>query len=486
MRNKLLQQSSIYSLNNLFASLAGLITFPFLTKNLSIDDYGAVALFTITTSLLTSINKLGIQQSIIRFHSDTSPETLQSSIFYPGILMILLSSMFIYFMGIILSDFSTSVIFNEVPLLIITLSAAFQSIRSLVNNLLIANQFSFSYTLLSFIHRLFSLSLIIIILLYISQSPEGFIMAILIADAIITIVAIIWCYQSNLITKFKPTFFEKSIYVSALMFSLPLFASELFHMIHAFIDRYLIEFYISKEALGIYSASYNMATIICGTLTGGIIVAIVPIYLKAWKEHGPAETKKILDSTVNVYLLFSPAIICGLYLISEPLLTVLSTKEYAQHSYLLPIIATGILLGSSNAIFSAGLQIEKRTKRIFTFVIESAVLNTVLNVIFIPTYGIKAAAIITVLSYFWMVLRLAMEGQKTIKIFFNYLLLIRSMLYCTVMIVLCQSIAISNPVIQLAVIAITGSIIYITLILAFEKDIRVFALKKIKKISLLS
>jgi len=129
MSKKLLKQSSLYSLSHLFASITGLITFPLLTKNLTIEEYGAVGLFTISTSLLTSMNKLGIQQSIIRFHSEVSANKLQSSIIFPGMLMILVSSGLIYLLGNLLGGYSSSVLFDRYPLLIIAVSAALQSIR---------------------------------------------------------------------------------------------------------------------------------------------------------------------------------------------------------------------------------------------------------------------------------------------------------------------------------------------------------------------
>jgi len=375
MSKKLLKQSSLYSLSHLFASITGLITFPLLTKNLTIEEYGAVGLFTISTSLLTSINKLGIQQSIIRFHSEVSNKKLQSSIIFPGMLMILLSSGLIYLLGNLLGGYSSSVLFDRYPLLIIAVSAALQSIRSLIDNLLIANQYSLSTTLFGLMHRVFSLSLIVIILLYISKSPEGFITAILIADALITIAIITWCFREKILYKFEFVSFDKGFFFSALAFSTPLFANEILNMVHAFIDRYFIEFYVSREALGIYSASANMATIICGTLTGGIMVAIVPMYLKVWREEGAEKTKELLNSVNDLYLLLTPAIITGIYLVAPSLLEMLSTKEYAGYAHLLPITALGMLLYSTNAIYGAGLQIKKKSKKIFRFAIESTVLN---------------------------------------------------------------------------------------------------------------
>ena len=109
MSRKLLKQSTIYSLNHLFTTLSGLITFPLLTKNLSVVEYGAAGLFTITIGMLSSFNKFGLQQSIIRFKPDLTKDELQSNIFYPCLFLILMSSSFIYCLGLFLSDYSVYV-----------------------------------------------------------------------------------------------------------------------------------------------------------------------------------------------------------------------------------------------------------------------------------------------------------------------------------------------------------------------------------------
>jgi len=472
MSTLLLKQSSIYSLNHLFVTLSGLITFPLLTKNLSVVEYGAAGLFTITIGMLSSLNKFGIQQSIIRFKPDVDNDNLLSSIFYPGLLLVLMSSIFIYCLGLVLSTISVSILFTSPAMEIIVLSSALQSIRALIMNVLISDQKSMLVTFFSLIYRILTLSTVAIIILYISKTSIGFIYSILISDIVITFIMLGVCFKNNILIPFSKGSFNKGIFFGALAFSIPMFGNEISHMLHAFIDRYFIEYYISKEALGIYSASYNMANIICNTLIGGLAIAIVPVYLNVWKNEGLEATQKLLSDVNSAYLLLAPGVIAGLYLVSKPLLIVLATREYAEFSYLLPLISIGLILFSANIIYAAGLQIIKKPKKMLQFVLESMLINIILNYLFIPSYGIDAAAIITIVSYLWMTVRMFFEGRKVVRVYFDFLLLLRSTIYASLMIIVGSLIQFNSPLVNLLVTILVGGGTYVLLILLLEVSVR--------------
>ena len=72
----------------------------------------------------------------------------------------------------------------------------------------------------------------------------------------------------------------------------------------------------------------------------------------------------------------------------------------AQGLLILPIVAMGaIFSGLHGAIFAWILVVAKRTRLIFVLVSFSAVINLFLNILFIPVYGIIAAAITTLIAY---------------------------------------------------------------------------------------
>ncbi|HBA34554.1 MAG TPA: polysaccharide biosynthesis protein, partial [Gammaproteobacteria bacterium] len=61
---------SKYSLSNILIALAGLVSFPILTRMLTVEQYGVMSLIGATLTLVISFGKLGVQHSAIRFYSE--------------------------------------------------------------------------------------------------------------------------------------------------------------------------------------------------------------------------------------------------------------------------------------------------------------------------------------------------------------------------------------------------------------------------------
>jgi len=61
-------------------ALAGLITFPLLTRNLSVVEYGILGLIMSSLTFLVAIGKLGVQHSVIRFFSQVKNNNIEFSV----------------------------------------------------------------------------------------------------------------------------------------------------------------------------------------------------------------------------------------------------------------------------------------------------------------------------------------------------------------------------------------------------------------------
>ena len=88
-QRKLLVQTSHYSFGSLLTMVAGLVSFPLLTRVLTIADYGVLSLIGATVSIAAAFGKVGIQHSIVRYQSEISagkgeyrPEQLQATTFF--------------------------------------------------------------------------------------------------------------------------------------------------------------------------------------------------------------------------------------------------------------------------------------------------------------------------------------------------------------------------------------------------------------------
>lgn len=472
MSTKLLQQSALYSIGKLFIFLAGLISYPILTKTLSIEEYGTVALLTVSIGLMSTFIKFGVQQSIIRFRRELDKYIFSTNIIALSVSVTSLATVFLFLSGSLIGRYSELIIFQNPFFIIILSSALLQALQSFCINILISLEKSLIVTTLGIFYKVFSLSTMLIAILIISSSALSFIYALLLADVIYFLILLFWIFKNNYLNGFSKELIDKTIIKNFLIFGIPMFGYELANMFHAFSDRFLIEIFLGRETLGLYSASYNMAKMMSDLILGGLITAILPQYLALWKKEGKEATEKLVSKVNSLILLFGPFFIAGIYATAENLLILLTTKQYSEHAYLLPIIFFGSMLFSLGIIYSAGLQIAKKSPLMLKVVLESAILNLLLNVVLISKFGMISAAINTVISYTWACARFYFLGRKILHIHFDFWLLIRASSYSILMYLIISNIYLPSIIFTLISKIVIGATIAILLVGFFEKQLR--------------
>lgn len=87
----------------------------------------------------------------------------------------------------------------------------------------------------------------------------------------------------------------------------------------------------------------------------------------------------------------------GLSVYAREILAILTTEKYAPAWAVVPLLVPASIF-SSLYIFAPGLAIAKRTSTIAFINIAGATINTVLNLLFIPIWGIEGAALATLTS----------------------------------------------------------------------------------------
>ena len=109
------------------------------------------------------------------------------------------------------------------------------------------------------------------------------------------------------------------------------------------------------------------------------------------------------------------------------------------------------------------LVLEKKTKIMGSQWMAAAALNVILNIIFIPRFGIIAAAVSTLTAYLFTLVITLIYSQKYIKIEFDFRFLLKSLAASVLM---SSVILFINPVSAIGILAtiIVCSAVYITII----------------------
>lgn len=189
-------------------------------------------------------------------------------------------------------------------------------------------------------------------------------------------------------------------YKSFLKLSLPLGAAIIVNLLYDKIDLLLIAKLTDFNEAGFYNAAYSIFK--ASTLGFTFIL-----------NRGFTEFSELSDNRVllkSFILKYSKVIsvICLclsmiLFFIPDVFVNLLYSTKFTESGYILKILSISLIGLGLNNLLGTVLNGRGEYKAVMLITLSMLIVNIALNIIYIPIYGIKAAAIITVITE-WMIL----------------------------------------------------------------------------------
>ena len=207
----------------------------------------------------------------------------------------------------------------------------------------------------------------------------------------------------------------KEYWKYSLKISIPSIFNTLSDLILMQCDRLMLTSLAGTEETAEYSVIYNVSSIIVA-IYQAINGAWLPWFFGKVKNNKAEDIKKYQGYYMLLFSVFS----CGMMTISPELIKIMSPRNYwGGIRYVAPIVVASYLI-YLYAFFSSYLLYEKKTGRIAINTIIAAVLNIVLNYVFIPEYKAVGAVIATVVSYVVLFLLHLIAVVRKGKNYFSY------------------------------------------------------------------
>lgn len=477
---RLLVQASHYGLGSLLTMLAGLVTFPLLTRSFSVSDYGAMALIAATLTVSVALGKVGVQHSILRYHSDIVAGKSAYSLpqFYSTILIGMLSTGAVAVAAVVfgirfippswLGDPSLPTLFAIAGLIILA-----QVLESALLNFLRAEQKSATILKYQVAKKYLGLFLIVIAIVAISSTLASFYTATLVTEALAVVALAFVLFRKNRHPLPASRSFSCPLYRELLGFGIPMMIGyELSGLILAVGDRYVINGMIGSDNLGLYSAAYNLCQYVQAVVVTSVGQAVMPIYMEIWSQKGPEETAAFLNRSLRSYVLLGVPVVAGIAAVGPELLPSLASEKYAGAGIILPWVMAGMVLDGTTSMLGAGLFIQRRTRTIMAIVLSCAALNLGLNVVLLPRIGILGSAIATMISYAATSLILALAGRRHLPTAIPWGTLARSGAASALMYAAVIRILPGHRLLTVGVRATVGVIVYGLIMLAIDSQVR--------------
>lgn len=241
-----------------------------------------------------------------------------------------------------------------------------------------------------------------IALILIGASLQWFVIALLL-DAVLLAAGYLFIYQNNGESIFKWTF-KSDTARFLLKNSWPLAFSAILVSIYLNIDKLMLEYYIGSGALGSYANAVQYAEA-WYFIPVAITTSVFPAIMNARRDD-PKRYEKRMQNMYDLMVWISMVIAIGVTLTVPLFFKIVFKPEYYSGAQVLSInIWAGIFvfLGTASSQF---LIAEGYTKLSMLRTAMGALINIVLNIFWIPKYGMAGAAFATLIAYacatFWI------------------------------------------------------------------------------------
>jgi O-antigen/teichoic acid export membrane protein len=186
------------------------------------------------------------------------------------------------------------------------------------------------------------------------------------------------------------------------LFGLPLALNQACAQLLNLSDRYAILILRGAEEAGIYSASYRLADLAVRFILLSLMMSAYTAVSEAYDTKGRKAAEHLVASLSRFYLLVAAPAAVGIGLVQQDAMKILAGPEFLAGAPLLLWISLGNLLLGLSQYQHFGLHLGGRTLRLALMTLSAAVLNIVLNLIFVPRYGYPAAAYTTFASFLYL------------------------------------------------------------------------------------
>ena len=393
-------------------------------------EYGTFSLALAIYGLALVLSSLGIHEGLSRYmgyyKGKNDPAamraTLKASLF-PVLVLSVISSILLF----ITADLVSSRIFHNanlsILLKVLSLVIPFDILSLLfVNALRVIEKPTYEVYIRNILQNVLKISLTSLLFFFnikLLGMAYGFALSIL-----ITFFLLYYSLNKNF-KVFGASTDDKNIQKEILTFSLPIFFGSFLIFIFTWIDTIMLGWMTTPEQVGIYNAAVPTSQLLY-LFPSTLMAMFLPLLTMVYAQQDTNSFKTIYKTAVRWTLIINLALFFPLLIFSKEFLTLLFGQTYALAAIPLAILLVGRLLDFSLLSGTNVLMVIKKTKLVLFNSLVAASLNIILNLIFIPKWGIIGAALGTaiavatlsllVLFETWVLTQTFAFGRSTLKI----------------------------------------------------------------------
>lgn len=427
MIRRFFRDSAIYSVPTILSTGISFFLIPLYTRVLTPADYGALDIITVFGSLIALTVALEISQGVARFYQDEETDAGKTRLASTALWFTLVCFTLFLILALIFTPLLSPLILgvsgldNVFRLGIIHIW--FNGLLYFLRNQLRWELKSKAYAMVSILHSIITAAASVFLAYILNFGIYGLLSGLIIGSCVASIYAFY-----HLRSTFQ-LLFDREKLRSMLAFSIPLVPSGIAVFVSMYIDRMMINYYLSLEEVGLYGIGFRLAGVSTLVLVG-FQMALTPLVYKHYRDP---KTPYQLEVIFRFFIAIILVIFMILTLFADFALWLLTTPAYYPAQSVVVFLVPAILL-SQMYIFAPGIGIAKKTHLLIWINIGGACLNTLFNFLLIPQFGYTGAGLATMLGYCCVFIAYMLCSQKLYYVPHNWKALLSAVLVAAILV----------------------------------------------------
>jgi len=403
MLKKLFTHSFIYAIAPQVSKVISILMLPILTPHLSKLDYGIYGIIMAYTIFITAFKDLGFAVLFTNAYFKSKyrwkyiwrllyGHLIMWSFIYSCLLAVLL--FFTIPKEVVSGNYIIIFCSFIIPALI------FDNTSNIGNYYLRLNQKPFIITMIAILNSFIAIIINYFGIIYFKLGYLSWFITILVTSFIT------FCYYFYFVhykLKLIPILRLRKKFIKPLLrISLPMIPDNYSSLLLSSADRVIMDFYkVNINSIGLYNMAYTFGNYF-DSLGNSMGMAVSPFYSKLFLTPGLTAKENVRHLTFLLLTLFILiGFIVALWL--KEIFAILIKNQELNKAYDIGIIV--LMSYTYRPIYWAmgmKLSVEEKTSKLWQLSFSAGVLNVVLNIVFIPLYGILAAAYTTFISLIYL------------------------------------------------------------------------------------
>jgi len=405
-KSELFFNTFIIAIGKMSTQVISVFLLPLYTTMLSTQEYGTYDLIITITTFLAPVVTLLMEEAMFRFLIDCKTKKETKNVISQTFSYIVRSTfIFSILIGIIGAIFKVQ--YTGIFIIYLIAVIVMLLMNAITRGLGKIKLYSGANVLLS----LLTIFLNVLFVAWLKIGMEGLLWSVIISNIIVSIFLFIKLKIYKLVSLKKAN--NNKTMKEMVKYSIPLVPNSLSWTIINLSDRLIVSSFLGTAANGVYSMAYKFPN---------YMDTLYSFFYTAWKESASKalndgeDERKFYNSIYKTVKNFMYAIVTGLIACLPFIFPILIKGEFQEAYYYAPVLIIATYFSNMSSFFGGIFSAYKNTKVMGITTIISAIINIIINLIFIKFIGIWAAAISTLVATFFVYIQRRTKIKQHVKI----------------------------------------------------------------------